>query len=47
MKDKINRILTERINRYKQAHYIINTDNMSPEAITEEIIRKSGLNGNS
>lgn len=47
MKDKISTILSERINKYKQAHYIINTDNMSPEAITEEIIRKSGVNGNS
>lgn len=47
MKDKIHKLLEQRIQKYKNAHYIINTNNKYPKEIAEEIIRKSGINGNS
>lgn len=46
MNEKIRKILEERIERYNQAHYIIDTNNKEPEDIVDEIIRKSGINGN-
>lgn len=47
MREKITQILKVRRPLYEQAHYIIDTNKKSPNDISEEIIRKSGLYGNS
>lgn len=47
IREKIDVILNQRRKKYEQAHYIIDTNNKNPDIIADEIIRKSGLNGNS
>lgn len=45
MQKKISVLLSERSDKYKQAHYTIVTDNLTPEDIADEVIGKLGLNG--
>ena len=45
MKIKIHSLLKERINKYKQVHYIIDTNNKTPDIIVKEIIRRLEING--
>ena len=47
IKNKIHTILTQRIERYKQVKYIIDTNNKTPDIIVKEVIGKLGINGKS
>ena len=46
MMTKISNLLLNRKHLYEKAHFTVITNNLTPQKIADEVIRKSGINGN-